>query len=164
MPETSPDTGQSAAAPPSAPTYRRPFTFADAYEACDDIIAALSSTGLHTDIEYLAGGCAGVRVVLPDRSAILISSLDATLPQVGEPRAGWVALRYAYLGEGIGAYSGDEDPATVFESDSGTPADDTADMLTAVLAHLHRSTSGPGPAGTGSEPADQCPNPDQGGR
>jgi hypothetical protein len=165
MPDTSPDSARTepAPGPPYSPAHRRPFTFADAYSASADIIAALSATGLHTDIEYLAGGCAGVRVVLPDRSAVLISSLDATLPQVGQLRTGWMALHYAYLGHGIGAYSGDENPATVYESDTQTRADDTADMLTAVLAYLRQHTAEPGSAGTDPQLHDQRPGPELGG-
>lgn len=117
----------------TAPSDNDNFTFADARTACRDVLDALAEAGFEPGIDYLAGGCAAISIVLGDGSAVLISDNDACLPLSEGPRAPWWALHYPGVWDG---YPGDEDPVTVYPvEDSSAGADDTAAMLTAVTAY-----------------------------
>jgi hypothetical protein len=112
------------------------FTFDAARMACRDVLDALTEAGFTPSIEYLAGGCAAICIVLRDGSAVLISDTDARLPLSNAPRAPWWALHYPGRWDG---YPGDEEPIDVYPGLDGRPdGDDTAAMLAAVTAY--RST------------------------
>ena len=120
-------------ATPAAPSSRDAFTFDAARTACRDVLDALAEAGFEPSIEYLAGGCAAISIVLRDGSAVLISDTDASLPLSDAPRAPWWALHYPGRWDG---YPGDEEPITVYAADDGTAeGDDTAAMLAAVTTY-----------------------------
>ena len=109
------------------------FTFAAARAACGDVLDTLTDAGFDPGIEYLSGGCAAIRILLRDGSAVLISDTDARLPLTDAPRAPWWALHYPSRWDG---YPGDEEPVTVYSAEDGAPeTDDTAAMLAAVTAY-----------------------------
>jgi hypothetical protein len=109
------------------------FTFAAARTACCDVLDALTRAGFEPGIEYLSGGCAAIRAMLPDGSAVLISDTDARLPLNDAPRAPWWALHYPARWDG---YPGDEEPIDVYPGPDARPeGDDTAALLAAVTAY-----------------------------
>ncbi|WP_194913248.1 hypothetical protein [Catenulispora rubra] len=109
------------------------FTFAAAQIACRDVLDALTDAGFEPNVEYLAGGCAAIAILLRDGSAVLISDVDACLPLTDAPAEPWTALHYPGVWEG---YPGDEEPIDVYPGPDGRPdGDDTAAMLAAVTAY-----------------------------
>ena len=119
------DTATTAPKPPSR------FDFNGARATCQDVLDALSSQGLTTRIDNLSGGCTGIRIMLPDGTAILISDLDGSLPTDGQTACGWIAEHTAWQ-DGPTGYPGE--PVTNFY-ESTAPGDDTAAMLAAVTAY-----------------------------
>ena len=110
------------------------FTFDAAQSACSDVLDALTDAGFAPSIEYLAGGCAAICIVLHDGSAVLISDIDACLPLSDAPRAPWWALHYPAIWDG---YPGEEEPVTVYTGSSTAPEDDdAAAMLASVTTYV----------------------------
>jgi hypothetical protein len=117
----------------AAPDTADVFTFDAARMACRDVLDALTEAGFTPSIEYLAGGCAAICIVLRDGSAVLISDTDACLPLSSAPRAPWWALHYPGRWDG---YPGEEEPFTVYAASGAVPGvDDTTAMLAAVTAY-----------------------------
>ena len=116
------DTATTAPTPPGS------FDFTKARATCQDVLDALSSQGLTTHIDNLSGGCARIRIMLPDGTAILISDLDGSLPADGQTACGWIAEHTTWQ-DGPTGYPGE--PITNIYT-STTPGNDTAAMLAAV--------------------------------
>lgn len=108
------------------------FDFNHARTACRDILDALTSQGLTVRVDNLSGGCAGIRIPLPDGTALLISDLDGSLPLESGARFGWIAEHTQWQHGGPNGYPG-EGIANVYTSTA--PGDDTAATLTAVTAY-----------------------------
>jgi hypothetical protein len=114
----------------SAPKPPSRFDFHEVRAICQDVLDALAAQGLTASIDNLSGGCAGIRTMLPDGTAILISDLDGSLPADGQAACGWIAEHTAWQ-DGPTGYPG-EPVTNVYTSTA--PGDDTATMLAAVTA------------------------------
>lgn len=109
------------------------FDFHLARTACRDILDALADQGLTVHVDNLSGGCAGIRIPLPDGTALLISDLDGSLPLKPEARFGWIVEHTMWQHSGPNGYPG-EPITNVYTSTA--PGDDTAAMLAAVTTFI----------------------------
>lgn len=118
---------------PATPTPAHRLGSHDPRTATQNVVDALSGQGLTVTIDNLSGGCAGIRIMLPDGTAIVISDLDGSLPADGQPHSGWIAEHTTWQHGGPTGYPG-EPITTVYVSTA--PGDDTAAMIAAVTAHI----------------------------
>ncbi len=115
-----------------------------AAQACTDITAALTASGLKTRIHRPArGGVSGLRVELPDGTHLVISDRRGALPRSPAERTGWRVHQFPAHGtRGPGR--------TVYDSHTAlVPDADTDAMIATVTALAHQGESVP-PGWTGA--------------